>query len=112
MDQFICASLSNTHYWYEVGMLTCHEVVIVFAVYVTNYQVHILTLSLMSGGCSEGRIRSVVFLSCTVLYLYYTVLYCITGGDLRNNHNEYRIKSAAAVVQNAAHLGGGTPVQL
>ena len=25
MDQFICASLSHTHYWYEVGMLKVHD---------------------------------------------------------------------------------------
>ena len=25
MDQFICASLSHTHYWYEVGMLKLHH---------------------------------------------------------------------------------------
>ena len=24
IDKFICASLSHTHYWYEVGMLTTH----------------------------------------------------------------------------------------
>ena len=29
MDQLICASLSHTHYWYEVGMLKYRKLLIV-----------------------------------------------------------------------------------
>ena len=31
MDQLICASLSHTHYWYEVGMLKVSVCVCVFS---------------------------------------------------------------------------------
>ena len=33
MDQLICASLSHTHYWYEVGMLKVSAVVCVCCVF-------------------------------------------------------------------------------
>ena len=38
MDQLICASLSHTHYWYEVGILALLSVI-----------------SIATRGCSEGK---------------------------------------------------------
>ena len=36
MEQFICASLSNTHYWYEMGMLKVPaDILLLFLLFLT-----------------------------------------------------------------------------
>ena len=49
MDQVICASLSRTHYWYEVGMLKIPAYYTYYGVYSEDSRNKILIL-LSSGG--------------------------------------------------------------
>ena len=44
MDQLICASLSQTHYWYEMGMLKVPAVVILYSFYCTPVLLYCCTV--------------------------------------------------------------------
>ena len=67
MDQLIFASLSHTHYWYEVGMLKVPAESIKSQVYtVQNHPLFVKTLSRLYYCCTvdlfpPGTISSVVF---------------------------------------------------
>ena len=56
MDQLICASLSHTHYWYEVGMLKvpvlyCTVYLVLFTVFLAVYRISYRTYSSSNSSC-------------------------------------------------------------
>ena len=66
MDQIKCASLSHTHYWYEVGMLKVHD-----------------KLMLKSNPWSQGRKTSSERKAYNVLYIQEENV-VQQGGDVTN----------------------------
>ena len=77
MNQLICASLSHTHYWYEVGMLKVPAIKILIIIIIIKGML-LLKLKLIliiAKGCSFPRISSPPYSLLYSLWSYDLVMY-------------------------------------